>query len=481
MRTRALFVFLSMCFFGTNAFGQDADTTPPHPDGEKVLCQQCEGLVDLDKDGFYAFIGTATADSTGFTGDLDCDDGNKSVNPAVEEILGNTTDEDCDGVVRDYPMKESQFALFMKNEYKGKSPKQSLFLLEFDACDAGSQATPVTCTVDLVSGRFVPAEGYLFVDAFVNGTEIYRNHGESEDGREVVSKAQYSHYRPTVKASPTLTRKTVTTIARAEASAAVGTEAGLRQAGDENLQGQINTIVTANAGRDAAVNGLGERVNGQETALQKEIENRQDADLVEFNNRRDADSFLHTRITANESRSVLVEGGPSVMLIGRTPLQQVDQSGEPNGEMVRNAALSAGGFGLRIGLETQAGEVAAFGNVGFGGDGEGSGADTVYQIGLETLVGSSTLIGGFLAFGSSTDHASEVDASVLENGVFAGVSLNRDFMPGTGRITGYARAGVGYSWYATKGTDANGTIVVPGSGVTGLFQLGVNFGAGASR
>ncbi|HAU66406.1 MAG: hypothetical protein UT30_C0001G0079 [Candidatus Uhrbacteria bacterium GW2011_GWF2_39_13] len=474
---RNLFTVFVMFSFGllitsTTAFAVD----PP--------CTSYAGMVDLDKDGYCVFVGAATAASTGFTGEVDCDDTHKSVNPGAREVLGNTTDEDCDGVARVLPMKDSEFALFVKNEYGGnKTLDHTLFLVEFDACTAGAAAIPRTCSVDLVLGKFVPVEGYLFVDAFVNGTEIYRNHGEASDGREVVSKAQYSHYRPCVKTSrPSLTRKTVTVIATTQANLAVGGEATLRQVGDMILQGQINGINAANAGRDSAVNLLGGRVNGLNTDLDQEVADRKDADTAERVDRQNADTLLNGRVTVNESRSVLVEGGASGMVIGRRSLQQVDQSGNPNGEMVRNTALSAGGFGLRIGLETSSGEVAAFGNVGFGADGEGSGADTAYQIGLEALAGSSTtLIGGFATFQSTTDHANSVDASVLDNGVLVGLSLNRDFMPGSGRITGYGRLGVGYSWYATKGMNESGVIIVPGGGVTGLLQLGVNFGAGASN
>jgi hypothetical protein len=358
----------------------------------------------------------------------------------------------------------------------------TLVLVEFDACTAGAALTPPTCKVDLVEGRFVPTDGYLFADVYVNGTTILRNHGETADGREVVSKAEYSHYRPSVKTSrPGLSRNTVTAIAHAQATAvatvAVGGEAALRQTADEELQVQIDTLNAGNKGRDATINLLGGSVNTLEGVLDREVADRKDGETTVFKGLH----ALDARLTDTESRSVLVEGGASGMLIGRRSLQQVNQDGEPNGEMVRNGALGAGGFSLRLGLETGFGEVATFGNVAFGADGEGSGADSAYQIGMEALAGSSTLAGAFVAFQSTTDHANSVDASVLDNGVMVGLSVNHDFMPGSARITGYGRLGVGYSWYATKGTDETGVVIVPGSGFVSMLQLGVNFGAGASN
>ncbi len=61
--------------------------------------------LDADADNFYSITQTAcTSPGAGWTinpgnGSGDCNDNNAAINPAASEVCGNTTDDDCDGLV----------------------------------------------------------------------------------------------------------------------------------------------------------------------------------------------------------------------------------------------------------------------------------------------------------------------------------------------------------------------------------------------
>ncbi len=202
MRTRALFVFLSMCcFIGTNAFGQDADTTPP-PDSDKkevgirpgTPCAKVSGLIDLDRDGFCTTVDTSTSADFPAVFKRDCRDDVKAINPGAKEIVGDGIDQDCYEGDLNLPegVTAAIYRMFVRNEYGGKDPGAKLFVQDFDTCTEAT-APAATCEADLVLGKFVLVKGYVFEDVYVDGVTGLLNRGCTHDGQEMVLETDAAH------------------------------------------------------------------------------------------------------------------------------------------------------------------------------------------------------------------------------------------------------------------------------------------------
>ncbi|NQV90470.1 hypothetical protein HQ487_03635, partial [Candidatus Uhrbacteria bacterium] len=146
--------------------------------------------VDVNGDGVVNGVDIGLAK-------VDCDDFVVSVNPGASERPYDLIDNDCDSTTLDtVPVPEAVWKKFISfdGEYKGNAPTSGVFTYEFDQCTAGAGLTPATCEVDFTDGKFHPADGYMMADVKVNGTDIYRNHGEAPDGRELATRAEYSHF-----------------------------------------------------------------------------------------------------------------------------------------------------------------------------------------------------------------------------------------------------------------------------------------------
>ena len=83
---------------GARCLGPDCDDNDPgvHPGMVEDASAYCEDGIDQDCDGIDHHCGGRDADLDGFTEDIDCDDGQASVNPGRSETPYNGVDDDCD-------------------------------------------------------------------------------------------------------------------------------------------------------------------------------------------------------------------------------------------------------------------------------------------------------------------------------------------------------------------------------------------------
>jgi hypothetical protein len=448
-------------------------------------CTSYQGLMDADGDGACVFVGTATAITSGWTGVVDCDDAKSYKNPGATEIVGDGIDQDCDGKDLTLPVSDAAFARYVAVEYKGKAPSANLFITEYDRCVAATGR----CSADNDEGRFMIADPE--VDAFV---DIYK--GESKvlraDGiREVVTLEEQSHFSPggAKPASSYTGPSKATRVAEAKAVA----EPLVAKEREDRLAEEAREDAEDDA-RDGEINDINDRARSLAYDLEVEATARREADLELVEKISDAtDIAEQARTTA--ARAETSAGNANVKLneaLSHSPLIEAGPVGGANfrlglaglhdGEWLRGPVLGLGGFGLRAGVDGDWYEVAGFGQILFGGDGAGTGADIAFLAGVEGLgqldmVG--THLGGFLAYTQSEDHGNVLDVSVVERGAVMGVVLNRDFAPGPFRTTVFVRAGAGPTCIGFRGHQDGQSMVASSVGVVGLIQAGINLGVGA--
>lgn len=429
-------------------------------------CDKYTGMVDADGDKWCAFVGAATAATTGWSGKTDCRDDIAGINPGVKEIVADGIDQDCSGADAVFPVADSVAKRYLANS--GTAGPMA-FITEYDRCKAATGR----CSLDDVAGKFVVTdpEKDLFVDIYTGTTKVLGADGV----REVVSREEASHFRGGSAAGGGIGVKKVTEIAKKEAEAAVTVEH------NERLMWQTN-IESGNTSRDGVINNLAKALEEEELARRAAVE-------AEHARAKAAEMLLVDRLELVESDTLSVLSHGPLFEVGsvfgvnfRRGLNVYDEDGEFTGEEIREPALAGGGFELRAGVDARSYELAGFGQLSFGSDTQGSSPDIVALIGADILVEVSdgALVGPWVGYVHSEDHASYLDVSVLENGVLGGMVVSGSVPMGGGaaRFVPFVRLGAGTGWYGARGGE-DGEDAVSWYGPIGVAQAGIRFGAGA--
>ena len=268
-RSHPLFLLAAMCGLVSPAFA--ATPTP---------CTSYAGLADADGDKFCAFVGAATAATSGWNGKVDCRDDIAAINPRATEKVGDGIDQDCSGADLTLPVSDQQWTWFVADEYKGRAPSQNLFVAEYNACTAAT-ASRCKIVVGNGDGRFeiVDPEKDIFCDVFVAGTSIVG----TDRIREVVSLEVASHKYRDIKsgderckvgastssssAPAGVSKKAATAIAEKAAADALKPEADARSAADKAHDAAIASIRSDNDARDGVINGHTAQIATNEAAI----------------------------------------------------------------------------------------------------------------------------------------------------------------------------------------------------------------------
>jgi hypothetical protein len=431
-------------------------------------CSSYAGLVDADKDGFCAFVGTSTATSTGWTGPVDCRDDIRGIRPGAIEIIGDGIDQDCSGADAVFPVADAVAKRYLANS--GTNGPLA-FITEYDRCKAATGR----CSVDDTAGQFVITnpEVDVFRDVYLRLSTVLVADGV----REVVTLEEASHF-PGGSGSG---------VNKAYVDKSVDVLRGetdkLREeilAADEAMN---TRLVQVESDRDALVEFANEhtvRLHDfdkallTETELRKRADNQITSDLVDLETGLTA---LTTRVETVASHGPLIEVGAVGGWSFRRPLVN------SQGDWFRSSSIGGGGFELRAGVDANGWQVAGFGQVNFGSDGVGTGPDMGYLIGSDVLFDVGPVeVGPWAAFVHTEDHANFLDITVLENGGLVGVTVQVDRQNGAARVVPFARFGVGPGFYGSKGITRKGDpVVISDYGCLGLVQAGFRFGAGAQQ
>ncbi len=323
-------------------------------------CTTYAGLADVDRDGYCGLVGTATPATSGWTGKVDCRDDIATINPGGREIVGDGIDQDCNGSDAVFPVPEATATRYLANS---GTIGPLAFIVEYGACDTAAE-----CEVDDVAGtmQIKPSnlETHRFMDIYVNGTKVLRNHGQPADGREVVTVEEASHFRGGSSGSGGVGKSYV------DASAGVlrqetAKEKEERLAADAEHDRRIGELQTTSDALVDAVNDHTGQIVDLESALAAETTAREAAyaavleDIVDL---QAADVLLTDGVNLLQSHGPLFEGYAMGNLMA-------GESVGDNGEIARNAAFGGGGAGVNVGVDGDGFRANAFVETAFGSDG----------------------------------------------------------------------------------------------------------------
>lgn len=469
-------------------------------------CTSYAGLEDADGDKFCAFVGAATATTSGWTGKVDCDDDDKAAHPGATEVVDDGIDQDCDGSDLVLPVSDPAFKRYVANTYGGRAPRTDVFATEYNRCTAAAGR----CTVNDDKGRFDITD--TEVDILC---DVHRGDGSvvGSDGiREVVTLVIGSHRFPDLKpfdprcgyTASTSTHSGTTSVAPPRPVATRkyvdGTYEVIRKAQvkehDERVAAEtalgdrvtkvekvLDDVVPALNEATTSIVDLEAALAAQDEAIEAEVARAKAAEAAALSvaqeAQRDATSASR-QASATAAHGPLLEAG---VIGGLLVHRALNETGDDD-DAIRGSGIGGGGFELRAGVDAKRWQVAGFGQFGFGADGLGStGPDTSLLVGADVLFDAGPVeVGPWVGFLHTEDHANLLDLTVVESGGLVGVTLQGDLAPGTAfRAVPFLRLGAGVGFYGAKGTTEEGVVVVSDYGGLAVVQGGFRFGAGALR
>ncbi|MFA4845520.1 MAG: putative metal-binding motif-containing protein [Patescibacteria group bacterium] len=366
------------------------------------------GLVDADKDGYPAFVGTSTAASTGYSGKDDCDDTDKSVYPGASEIVADGIDQNCSGADLVLPVADPAYKRYVANSYGGRAPKPETFVAEFNRCKNATGR----CTVNDVKGTFVVTNPE--VDAF---RDIYQGTGKilGADGvREVVTLEEASHFRggSASGGGSGISTKTATKIA----DKAVKAETDARLAWQANLEADFVGPMTKNTNEHTGL------IADNAKAIEDEVGARESADNILSGRISTASANASNAVaTANSvaSHGPLIEAYALTGLVAGSPVTGRD--GEGN---ARDVFGGGAGAGLNFGADLESARVNGFVDFLVGVDG-GAGPAHSEAVGAE-IIGEDG-IGGFLAYSQRSTQVNSLQTQIVGRNPLVGLSVALPF------------------------------------------------------
>jgi hypothetical protein len=421
------------------------------------------GLADADKDGWPAFVGTSTAASTGYDGEIDCDDGKGYKNPGATEIVGDGIDQDCSGHDLVLPVGDAAWKRFIAKEYRGRTPSAKTFVAEFDRVTAAS----TRASVDSEDGRFVVKDPKK--DVFC---DVYRGDSNSKllipDGiREVVTIEEASHSqaglvcitgKPSSSSSSGGSGPSIAIVKKIAADAAAKVAKAEKE---ERLAAQV---IFQTGVIDPLTDTVNEHIVAIKTttdALEAEIVRAKKAELIIDDKAKDAQRAADESL----SRKTFVEVFAVAGFLAGSPVQDgQDTARKPIGGGV--------GAGISLGLlDTDSGRVGIFVDGIIGADG-GDGPMHAEKIGID-LVGLNG-VGFSGAYGSRTSQADVLATEVRGQSGLGGVTYVKTFSEEDNGNHGVFQARVlgGPEWIAMAGESRN----TSGVGFTALGTISVGWG-----
>ncbi len=428
---------------------------------------------DADGDGSFVSTMDVNGDGAKDAKDIgvkasayDCDDGHKSIHPGATEVVGDGTDQDCNGSDLTMPVTDVVWKRFIANEYKGRAPSVAVFAAEYARVTAASSRM----SIDAIDGKFKVSDPDVdaFRDIYIGTSKVLGTDGI----REIVTLEEASHFRGgSASGGGGVSTKTVIKLADKSAEKAVKVETEARLKWQVEREGEL-------AGITQAVNTHGEDIEKNAEAIEAEAEARADADEVQDRDIKAAKDAADGAVsTANSmaSRGTLIEGyALAGALVGSPVTDDDDFARQPLGGGV--------GAGINIGADLEESRVNAFVDAFIGGDG-GAGPAHSEAVGIEIVPDDGILgidrLGGFLAYSQRSSQPNALETQVLGRNPLIGISYVSTFSPNAKNGAHglfQVRLGVGPEFLGIAGDHVSDEV-----GVAGRLTIAIGGGIGALK